>query len=103
MSGATDIVTEGKRTLLIDNGHEMMGRVSGTGCMATSIVGSFVSVTKDHLVGAAAAMAAFVVVGERAAREGVGPGRFRCALFDEAAALTPLDVRDRARFSVARE
>ncbi len=48
-------------------------------------------------------MAAFGIVGERAAREGIGPGSFRCALFDEAAALTPVDVRDRARFKVARE
>ncbi len=103
MSGATDIVTDGKRTLLIDNGHEMMGRISGTGCMATSIVGSFVSVSEDHVIGAAAAMAAFGIVGERAAREGIGPGSFKCALFDEAAALTPVDVRDRAKFKVARE
>jgi hydroxyethylthiazole kinase len=103
MSGATDIVTDGKRTLLIDNGHEMMGRVTGTGCMATSIVGSFVSVTKDHLVGAAAAMAAFGIVGERAAQDCSGPGSFRCALFDRAAALMPVDVRDDSRFKVARE
>jgi hydroxyethylthiazole kinase len=103
MSGATDIVTDGKRTVLVDNGHEMMGRISGTGCMATSIVGSFVSVKKDRVIGAAAAMAAFGIVGERAAREGVGPGSFRCALFDEAAALTPVAIHDGARFKVGRE
>jgi hydroxyethylthiazole kinase len=103
MSGATDIVTDGKRTLLIDNGHEMMGRVSGTGCMATSVVGSCVAVTKDHVVGAAAAMAAFGIVGERAAQDCGGPGSFRCALFDRAAALMPADVREGSRFKAARE
>ena len=34
VSGATDIVTDGKSVLLVENGHPLMGRISGTGCMA---------------------------------------------------------------------
>ena len=34
VSGVTDIVTDGKRILLVENGHPMMGSISGTRCMA---------------------------------------------------------------------
>ena len=38
-SGATDIITDGKRVLFVENGHPIMGTISGTGCMASSVTG----------------------------------------------------------------
>ena len=46
ISGATDIVSDSNRTFMVDNGHELMGKISGTGCMASSIVAAFAAVTK---------------------------------------------------------
>jgi hydroxyethylthiazole kinase len=102
MSGPTDIVTDGRTTMLVDNGHEMMGRISGTGCMASSIVGAFTAVTEEHVMGATAALAAFGIAGELAARKGPGPYSFKGALFDETAALTPERLREKARVRTAR-
>lgn len=48
-SGATDVITDGERTFLVDNGHNMMGSISGTGCMATSIVASFATVSDERI------------------------------------------------------
>jgi hydroxyethylthiazole kinase len=92
ISGVTDIVTDGKRVLLVDNGHEMMGRLSGTGCMAASLVGAYAAVADDHVVSSAAALAAFGIAGEKAAALASGPYSFRTALFDELAALHPDDI-----------
>src|SRR5512136_2889285 len=39
VSGPTDIVTNGKQALLVENGHPWMGSISGTGCMAASVIG----------------------------------------------------------------
>ncbi|MDW5563847.1 MAG: hydroxyethylthiazole kinase [Methanomassiliicoccus sp.] len=100
MSGATDIVTDGKRTVLIDNGHEMMGRISGTGCMASSLVGAFATTSDDHLATSAAALVAFGIAGERAARKASGPFAFKVALMDEVAALTPADLKNGARVAI---
>jgi hydroxyethylthiazole kinase len=97
ISGATDIVTDGTRVMLIDNGHEMMGRLSGTGCMAASIAGAFAAVSSDHVVSSAAALAAFGIAGEIAAVRAAGPYSFRTALFDELSALLPEDLARAAR------
>jgi hydroxyethylthiazole kinase len=97
VSGATDIVTDGKHTLLVDNGHPMMGSISGTGCMAASVTGTFAAESKDMVLASAAALAAFGIAGERAAACARGPFSFRTALFDELAALTPADLATVAR------
>ncbi|MDR0334824.1 MAG: hydroxyethylthiazole kinase [Methanomassiliicoccaceae archaeon] len=39
MTGAVDIVTDGTRVAVVNNGHEMMTSVSGTGCMAGAVIG----------------------------------------------------------------
>jgi hydroxyethylthiazole kinase len=97
VSGATDIVTDGKHTLLVDNGHLMMGSISGTGCMAASVTGTFAAESKDTVLASAAALAAFGIAGERAAACARGPFSFKTALFDELAALTPADLATVAR------
>jgi hydroxyethylthiazole kinase len=97
ISGATDIVTDGKHTLLVENGHPMMGSLSGTGCMAASVIGVFAAESKDMVFASAAAFAAFGIAGERAASGARGPFSFRTALFDELAALTPDDLARAAR------
>ncbi len=97
MSGAADIVTDGRRTVLVENGHEMMGRISGTGCMASSLVGSFAAASDDQVENSAAALAAFGIAGERAAGKASGPYAYKAALMDEVAALTPEDLCKLAR------
>jgi hydroxyethylthiazole kinase len=97
VSGATDIVTDGARVLLVDNGHEMMGRLSGTGCMAASLAGAFAAVSDDYVLSSAAALAAFGLAGEKAAPHAAGPYSFRTALFDELAAMSPGDLARGAR------
>jgi hydroxyethylthiazole kinase len=92
VSGATDIVTDGMRTLLVDNGHPMMGKVSGTGCMASSVAGAFAAVTHDHVTSTAAALAALGVAGERAAARCDAPSSYKIALLDETYRLKPEDL-----------
>ncbi len=92
ISGVTDIVTDGDRILLVDNGHPMMGSISGTGCMAASVTGAFAAVSDDPVIAAATALAAFGIAGEKAASGSRGPYTFKVALFDELAALQPNDL-----------
>ena len=100
VSGATDIVTDGKRILLVENGHPMLGSISGTGCMAASVTGAFASVADDPVIASAAALAAFGIAGEKAAAGARGPYSFKTALFDEMAALKPEDLTSGARISI---
>jgi hydroxyethylthiazole kinase len=44
VSGAVDHVSDGDRVADVLNGHPLMGRITGSGCMATAIVGAFLAV-----------------------------------------------------------
>jgi hydroxyethylthiazole kinase len=101
ISGATDVVTDGKHTLLVENGHPLMGSISGTGCMAASVTGVFCAESKDPVVASAAAFAAFGLAGERAAAGAHGPLSFKVAMFDKLANLTPQDLAAGARVRTA--
>ncbi|MDO9033942.1 MAG: hydroxyethylthiazole kinase [Methanoregula sp.] len=97
VSGVTDIVTDGRRVLLVENGHKMMGGISGTGCMAASVTGAFAAESDDMVLASAAALAAFGIAGERAVAVAHGPYSFKVALFDELAGLTPADLKADAK------
>jgi len=97
MTGRVDIVSDGKRTLMVDNGHPLMGRFSGSGCIAASIVGAFVAVGRNRVSSTAAALAAFGLAGERAAVHHKEPYGFRLAIFDELCKLTPKELARGAR------
>lgn len=102
MSGATDIISDGKRVFLVENGHPIMGGISGTGCMASSVTGVCAAVNKeDPAAAAATALAAFGLAGEKAAARSKGPGSFKPALFDEMAALRSEDLLKGARVKTA--
>jgi len=100
ISGATDIVTDGRRILFVENGHPMLGSISGTGCMAASVIGAFSAVADDPVIASAAALVAFGIAGERAAASARGPFSFKTALFDEMAALMPEDLVSDARINI---
>ena len=97
VTGPQDVVSEGERVLVVDNGHPLLGAITGTGCMASTAVAVFAAVEKDRALAAAAALACFGIAGELAAGRAAGPGSFKAALFDEVANLTPEVVATRAR------
>src|SRR5579884_676488 len=56
VSGATDFVADGTRLATIANGHPLMGAITGSGCMATALVGAFRAVVDDPFLAATSAM-----------------------------------------------
>jgi hydroxyethylthiazole kinase len=100
LSGPIDVVSDGGRTAYIENGHPLMGSVSGTGCMAASVTGTFAAVCEDRFAASVSALAAFGLAGERAAGRASGPGTFRPALLDALAALDGAAFAGGARIRV---
>jgi hydroxyethylthiazole kinase len=98
-SGAVDHVTDGTRAARVENGHPLMGAITGSGCMATALVGAFLAVQPDPFLAATAAMVAFGVAGEIAAEHSAGPGTFRQQLMDAVYGLDGNAIRARARAS----
>ena len=55
VTGAIDIVSDGTKTYIIRNGHPMMGKISGTGCMLSSTIGAYCGANKDNIIDATTA------------------------------------------------
>jgi hydroxyethylthiazole kinase len=100
VTGQVDHVSDGARNISIANGHELLARVTGTGCISSALTGCFLAVKPEAALEAAAeALAAFGVAGEDAAREAQGPGSFHVGLYDALAALDPDTLDARAKIS----
>ncbi|WP_421909421.1 hydroxyethylthiazole kinase [Methanolacinia petrolearia] len=97
MSGPVDIISDGKKVMLVENGVSMMGNLSGTGCMGASLTGAFAAVEKDYAISSTAAFATFGRAGELAAVKSKGPYSFRTALFDELSSLNEADLAEHAK------
>ena len=83
VTGEEDVVVGGHALYRARNGHPLMTRVVGTGCMAASVIGAFAAVEPDAALAAACALSCFGVAGELAAERAAGPASFKQFLFDE--------------------
>lgn len=82
ITGKEDVIADDKKVYIVKNGHEMMSNIVGTGCMATSVIGTFAAVEKDLVYAAASALVCFEIASECAVKGSVGPGTFKEKLFD---------------------
>ena len=98
-SGPIDIISNGEKTFGLDNGDEMMPLITGSGCMLTTIIGSYVG-ANDALTGGITACTLMTVAGENAAdyvrENNLGNGSFRTLLIDNLYKLTAEDLVERA-------
>ncbi len=100
VTGEVDWVSDGKRIVRVFNGHPLLTRVTGTGCMVTSLCGAFCAVEEDFLMASAVALSFLGVCAEIAVPFSSGPASFKNRLFDMMYKLDK-DTFDRlARFEV---
>jgi hydroxyethylthiazole kinase len=97
ITGESDLVTDGRRSMRIEGGHALMPFVTGTGCSATALIGAFHAVDKDPVSAAVTALAFFGIAGETAGRQASGPGSFMIHLLDALYSLSPEEVESRCR------
>ncbi len=86
-TGEVDYVCDGERLFAVKNGHPLMGRIVGSGCASTAVVGCFAAVSGSGAETVAEALAYFGLAGEIAAGAAAGPGTFEPRLLDALAAL----------------
>ncbi|QIN81606.1 hydroxyethylthiazole kinase [Rubrobacter tropicus] len=86
-TGPVDYVCDGERLLAVKNGHALMGRIVGSGCASTAVVGCLAAVGGGDAGTVAGALAYFGLAGEVAAGGAGGPGTFEPRLLDALSAL----------------
>lgn len=82
VSGVTDFIVRRDECVKVEGGHEMMSRVTGMGCLTSSLIGAFCAVESDYLIAATEAMKTMARAGELAATGSQGTGSFAVAFLD---------------------
>lgn len=117
LTGPTDWVSDGVTVIKLDNGHKLLGNITGSGCMVGTCIATFCAgawtqariedgfgklVRGDMLLGAVGGILVLTIAAEIAASrpEVRGSGSFFSALMDELYNLTPDTVLERARVQV---
>ncbi|MFD0713809.1 hydroxyethylthiazole kinase [Paenibacillus sp. GCM10027626] len=99
ITGETDIVSDGKTVICIENGHPMLGSITGTGCMCTSLIASFCGSTGDYRMAAVAGLLCTGIAGEHAYENAgqKGNGSYRTALIDEISKISAQTIHKGAK------
>jgi hydroxyethylthiazole kinase len=99
VSGPVDFITDGVRTARIANGDALLTRVTGGGCALGAVMAAFAAVDEDRFATTVAAVTAYTIAAELAAKEASGPGSFAVAFLDALAAVEEADIAERAALS----
>ncbi len=97
LTGPTDIVTDGRHSIFIANGHRLMARVTAMGCAATAVVAACLAVSDDALLATASGLAIMGIAAEVAGEKAGGPGTFPPLLLDALDALDDAAIAARLR------
>lgn len=105
ITGPIDIIADATRAVAVFNGSYMQGRMTGAGCLLSSVTGAYVVSHEDPFIAALAAVCSTGVAGQVAeGRMGDmdGTGSFRTYLLDALFRLTPEQLSEMAQIEVIR-
>lgn len=101
ITGKTDYISDGSNIIKVENGHEILKKVTGTGCMTASLIGTFSGVTKDYLMAATAGIMTMGISGEmsyeKVCKNGLGSGSLKVNIIDSVFNLTQEDFLKRGK------
>ncbi|MCY6372618.1 hydroxyethylthiazole kinase [Clostridium ganghwense] len=105
VTGAIDIVTDSQKVCLIRNGHAIMSKITGTGCMTGSVMATYCGSNKDDIFGAAViAITMMGLSGEKAYEKIVarseGTSSFRTYLIDAVSLMDFQILKEGAKIEI---
>lgn len=104
ITGKEDVATDGSIAYVVANGDQLLTKVTGTGCLLTSVIGAFAGVEKDVLKASAAALTFYGVAAEKAVEKtnGQGPGSFQIEFLNQLSIVTDEDLNRMCSFEIVR-
>ncbi len=104
ITGAIDLIVDTEKAYVIKNGHLMMSKITGTGCMLSAMMSAYICANPDNITcAAAAAVCAMGLCGERAfSRLGKNDGNitYRNFIIDEIYNLDSKTLEDGAKYEM---
>lgn len=104
VTGAIDLVSDGKTCYVIRNGRPEMGKITGTGCQLSGMMTAYVTANPDHaLEAAAAAVCVMGLAGEigwSRMQEGDGNATYRNRIIDAIYNMTGEELEKGAKYEI---
>jgi hydroxyethylthiazole kinase len=109
ITGAYDIITNGNIAYVVQNGHPMMSKISGTGCMLTALIGAFCGASTDcyleaYLEATVAGVCTMGFCGElayqRMVKDDGGTASLKVHLIDFISKITDESLKRGARYEI---
>ena len=104
VTGAIDLVSDGKTCYVIRNGRPEMGKITGTGCQLSGMMTAYVTANPDHpLEAAAAAVCVMGLAGEigwNRMQEGDGNATYRNRIIDAIYNMTGEELEEGAKYEI---
>ncbi|MDR1978427.1 MAG: hydroxyethylthiazole kinase [Synergistaceae bacterium] len=101
-TGEADFLSDGESVVRVSGGSPMLPYLSGSGCVAGTVVLSVAAACGDAVLGALCGLLAMGVASERAEEKCAGSGTFPALFIDELHRLSPEDFYLEARAGGAR-
>ncbi|UNK21203.1 hydroxyethylthiazole kinase [Paenibacillus sp. N3/727] len=94
ITGQEDVITDGTLVRIISGGDVLLTKVTGAGCLLTSVLGAFAAVEPDLMLAGTVGLAFYSAAASQAAdrTSDLGPGSFQIAFLDELSKLHPGSV-----------
>ncbi len=104
ITGETDIIADENGAYLVKNGHYIMSKITGSGCMLSAVIGAFIGANPDNITNAVlSAVCVMGICGERAysrLKEEDGNATFRNYLIDELYKIDENILGENARYEM---
>jgi len=98
ISGKDDYIINNNKVARISNGHHLMTKITGMGCVATAIIGACVAIEKDFMLASSAATALIGIAGEIAYENSNGPASMKIKFIDTLYGINEKEFYKRLKF-----
>lgn len=99
ITGEKDVVIDSDTNVIISNGHQLLTKVTGAGCLLSSIIAAFIAVADNVVEAVVEAISYYGVAAENAADMHTYPGSFQIAFLDQLFAVDGEEVSKKQRIS----
>lgn len=105
ITGAIDIIADKQKAFVIRNGNPLMSKVTGTGCMLTTIIGSYCGANPDHILEATAAAVCLMGVSgelayEKKTTQKAGTSTYKTLIIDAVSNMDAATLKGEAKIEI---
>lgn len=104
VTGAIDLVSDGKKCFVIKNGRPEMGKITGTGCQLSGMTAAFIAANPDEVLNSCvAAVCTMGLAGEIAwknMKDSDGNSTYRNRIIDAIYNMTGADLEKGAKYEI---